>query len=332
MTTRAYQYVDLSGYGFSGKHAVIDLLREFRGYAVPHFQFEFLLLRIQGGILDLETALHNDWSPIRSDAAIRRFRRLVRRLGVKNSLRYPRSLFEAVGWNYDDRYANRFLTLSEEYLDRLVDASWVNDWPYPRADLTGSELFVRKVLQRIGVKQALDFRVYLSFPRDFVSATRQYLDAILSSNVPADTTSIVMHNAFEPFQPQRCFKYFERVKCIIVDRDPRDTYVQQLTYRPMAVGVEDFIRRFRIYREAARRFWSDDPRILRLQFETLVTRYEESVSRVLAHLEEPPEVHQQRRRYFDPDQSARNVGIWKSHPDPRAIDLIQRELGEYCHG
>ena len=73
-TPRPLRYLDLSGYAFTGKHAVIDLVREFAGYTVAHFQFEFNLLRIQGGIRDLETALSDDWSPIRSDAAVRRFR------------------------------------------------------------------------------------------------------------------------------------------------------------------------------------------------------------------------------------------------------------------
>jgi hypothetical protein len=328
----AYRYVDLSGYGFSGKHAVIDLLREFRGYAVPHFQYEFLLLRIQGGILDLEDALSRDWSPIRSDAAIRRFRRLVRRLGARNALARPRSLFEAVGWNYDAVYAGRFLALSEAYLERLVAATWVADWPYPRADMGGLELFARKVAHRLGFRRAFDVRVSLSFPADFVPITREYLDAVLSSNVPEGTTAIVMHNAFEPFQPQRGLRFFERAKCIVVDRDPRDIYVQQLSHRPMAVGVQDFIARFRVFRAAAARFHADSPDILRLRFETLVTRYEETVGRILRHLGEAPEVHQHPRRYFDPAASARNVGLWRAHPDRAAIDRIHCELAEWCDG
>lgn len=331
MTVSRYRYVDLSGYGFSGKHAVIDLLREFRGYAVPHFAYEFLLLRIQGGILDLEDALVRDWSPIRSDAAIRRFRRLVRRLGVRNSFRHPRSLFEAVGWNYDAVYGGRFLVLSEAYLDRLVAASWVADWPYPRAELGGLELFARKAALRLGARRAFDVRVSLSFPEDFVSITGEYLDAVLSSNVPEGTTAIVMHNAFEPFQPQRCLKFFERAKCVVVDRDPRDIYVQQLSHRPMAVGVRDFIARFRVFRAAAARFHVESPDILRLRFEALVTRYDETVDRILAHLGETRDTHAHPRRYFDPAQSIRNIGLHRQHPDRAAIALIERELADYCY-
>ena len=69
-----YRFLDLSGFIVSGKQAYSDLLREFDGFLVPEAEREFELIRIQGGIRDLENALVEDWSPIRADAALRRFR------------------------------------------------------------------------------------------------------------------------------------------------------------------------------------------------------------------------------------------------------------------
>lgn len=329
---RTYRYVDLSGYGFSGKQAVIDLLREFRGYHVPASAFEFVLLRIQGGILDLEDALCNDWSPIRSDAAIRRFRRLIRRLGTKARLADPRTWVSGGGWNYDEYFGHRFLALSNQYVGRLVTSSWVTDWPYPLGEMCDVESFLRKVASKLGARRAYDFRVYLSFPEDFVATTRDYLNAVLSSNVGPEIETIVLHNAFEPFQPQRSLKYFAWARCIIIDRDPRDTYVQQLSYRPMAVGVTDFIERYRIYREAAKRFYREDPRILRLRFEELVQNYRPMVMRILEHLEESPSVHVAPRTYFNPDVSRKNIGLWKAYERQDEIERISRELRDYCDG
>ena len=71
------KYAVISGYSMTGKTVVTDILKEFQGYNVPIHIAEFNLLRIQGGLLDLCTALHDDWSPIRSDAAIRRFKNVV---------------------------------------------------------------------------------------------------------------------------------------------------------------------------------------------------------------------------------------------------------------
>jgi hypothetical protein len=324
----AFRFVDLSGYAFTGKHAVIDLMREIEGYHVPHFEFEFSLLRIQGGILDLHHALCEDWSPIRSDAAVRRFKRLVRRLGVRNSLRHPSSLFEAVGWNYEDYYAGRFFALSEAYLRELVHASWKAPWPYALAELDGPELFVRKILSRLGWKRAMDFELYLARPARFDDATREYLEAVLSSNVAPGTTAIVMHNAFEPYSPARSLRFFSRAKAIVVDRDPRDNYVQGRWYAPFATGVREFIARYRMQREATD--YTPHPDVLRIRFEDLVLDYDRIVPRIFEHLGEPAAAHVRRRRHFNPDESKKNLGLWRTYDRQDDIAQIAAALPEFC--
>jgi hypothetical protein len=327
---KKYKFLDLSGYGFSGKHAVIDLVREFRGYHVPHFAFEFNLIRIQGGIRDLETALVDDWSPVRSDAAIRRFKRLVKRLGSKNRWTDPRSWFSAVGWNYDEYYNRRFFELSDEYIAGLVTATWVTDWPYPLGELSGCELFVRKLARILGIKGAYDFEVNLAAPDRFLELTRTYLARLLSSKVSEDTTAIVMHNAFEPFNPQRSLRYFESARCIVVDRDPRDTFVDQLKYRPMRLPVDEFIRRYRLYRRIAARNLTESKDILRIRFEDLVLEYDHMVTRILDFLGEVGSIHATPKKYFDPTVSIKNVGMWKQYGRQGEIEKIYRELREYC--
>lgn len=326
--TSPYVFVDLSGYAFTGKHAVIDLMREIDGYHVPHFQFEFALLRIQGGILDLEHALCHDWSPIRSDAAIRRFKRLVRRLGVSNSITRPHSWFEAVGWNYDDYYGGRFLELSNRYLERIVTASWSAPWPYALADCSDGELFTRKVKKKLHWPGAMDFQYHLARPADFVAATREYLEAVLSSNITASTRAIVMHNAFEPYRPTRSLRFFERAKAIAVDRDPRDTYVQGLWYAPVATGVREFIARHRVQREATD--YTPHRDVLRVRFEDLVLDYRRVVARILDHIDEPASHHVRAKQFFDPEKSRRNIGIWQAYEKPDEIRQIEDALPEFC--
>jgi hypothetical protein len=82
--------VDLSGFMFSGKSAVSDLLREYDGVYVPGYREEFDLLRMAGGLIDLANAV-DDWSPIRTHAALDRFERLTRRMA--DAPRFPRNLF-----------------------------------------------------------------------------------------------------------------------------------------------------------------------------------------------------------------------------------------------
>lgn len=328
MTVQDYRFVDLSGYAFTGKHAVIDLMREVDGYHVPHFEFEFGLLRIQGGILDLHHALCEDWSPIRSDAAVRRFRRLVRRLGTSGSLSRPSTWFTSVGWNYNDYFAGRFFALSDAYVNDLVTTRWQAPWPYALAEVGAGELFWRKLKSRLRRPHALDFAMVLSRPPHFIERTRQYLQDVLSSNVAPGTKGIVMHNAFEPFTPARAMRFFRQAKAIVVDRDPRDNYAQGQWYAPFASSVDDFIRRYRMQREATD--YTPHPDVLRIRFEDLVLDYEPTVARILAHLGEASSALVRAKQHFDPAVSKKNLGIWRTFSKPHEITRIAEALPEFC--
>lgn len=332
---KKYKYVDLSGYAFTGKHAVIDLLREFEGFCVPHFEFEFNLLRIQGGIRDLETALVDDWSPIRSDAAIRRFRKVVDRFSSKNSIVDPSSWFCAVGWNYEDFFNSRFKELSTAYLDEFIETSWQTNWPYPLAEIPGYELFFRKLKKLCGAKDAMDFEICLAAPETFIEVTRNYLNNLLAAFVQNrredSARTVVMHNSFEPFNPSRSIRYFHDAKSIVVDRDPRDNYVAGLWYRPTALPPDKFIKRYRLYRQLSKRHDDGNINVLRILFEQLVLEYDTTVPKILDFLGEDHSVHVEPKKYFDPAISGKNVGIWRNYEHQEEIDLIYHELNEYCY-
>lgn len=107
--SKQYKFLDLSGYMFFGKAAAIDLIREFKGYYVPHYRFEFPLIRIQDGIMDLEKALIDDWSPIRSDIAVKRFRKLITKMSGHKRKLFSLNEEELVSWNYHQLYGGEIL-------------------------------------------------------------------------------------------------------------------------------------------------------------------------------------------------------------------------------
>jgi hypothetical protein len=331
---RPLAYVDLSGYAFTGKHAAIDLLREFRRFHVAKFAFEFNIMRVQGGIRDLETALVDDWSPIRSNAAIQRYRLLIDRFASKNAWLRPTSWFHATGWNYEVFFQGRFRARSNRYLEELSEAEWMAEWPYPMAEMHGTELFRRKLLRLLGVKSAFDVPVVLAAPSSeaFMAVTRDYLADLLTAFAEGSGAhTVVMHNTCEPFNPGRALRYFYDARSIIVDRDPRDNYVAQFSVRSVMVPPEIFVQRYRLYRELAKKHADPPGRVLRLQFESLVLDYEQTLPRIYAFLGMAPADHIAPRRYFKPEESSRNIGIWRSHPKQDEIEYIRRELSDFCY-
>lgn len=329
--------VDLSGYSFTGKSAVYDLLTEFDGYQGGGKEFEFELIRMPGGILDLESALVKQWSPVRSSEAVRRFRKIVRNLGGSRSIS---SRFFRLGSHYD-YYFPGFTERAEAYINSLVQSSWEADWPFAFFEYSPAGIFGTKLLGLTDRKNQFRSRIFLSklSSSDFSEVTQEFLMGLLYSSCENGARSVVLNNCLEPFSPEVGLKFLRNAKSIVVDRDPRDVYLSAMDYCGTAsagVGkavlgndVEDFIRRFRIYRSEVVEANSS---VLRLKFEDLVLNYDESLTSILRFLGEHESVHKSRKKSFDPERSVRNIGQWARADKSRfaAIDQIADELSEFC--
>jgi len=308
--------IDLSGYMFSGKSAVSDLLREFEGFHIPNYRSEFDLLRIGGGLIDLKNAVL-DWSPVRSYAAFLRFKRLVKQ--IAGTPRFPRKLFET-GWGYDKIYPN-ILSALDRFSQNITELEWQTPWPYEDLNDGAVETLVRKLRSK---SRKYDNRAYALLSSDkFMRAAQEFVQELLWYGVDRQQYhSVVVHNALEPFSPEKNLDLLgENAKCIVVDRDPRDIYATAVTsqvgfndnlefYRRIA-GAQDvdvFIKRFSIYRNNTN---GSEPRILRLRFEELLFDYEETIGKIRAYLGIPASDHKDRGKYFQIEKSKSNCGLWK---------------------
>lgn len=345
------RFLDVSGFGHSGKTVVTDLLREFHGYWVPHSGFEFDLLRVPGGLGDLYQAMTEGWSPIRSDAAVRRFARIADRMGTAARVWSPASWGQAYGTNYDTVFGARYRTATRSFIKSLFEASFETEWPYSSLEDGWWRVCTDRVLRSLGVKPVSNRTLVLAPPTDrFAAESQFYLDSLFDAVVEADTRVVVLNNSLEPFEPQRLLPLLPGGKAIVVQRDPRDTYASLFIrdgafvpgfeandrlwrLKASFLGAEDvdvFIRRQRILNDACR-FPSErtGTHVLRLRFEEIVLNYDAVVARILRFLGEDPAIHVSPRAHFDPDLSAKNVGLWRL-ADRRVMDRIAAGLPDLC--
>ena len=112
------KYIDINGTGNSGKSTITDLLREFEGVFLYDHLFEFDLIRIQGGLIDLKHNIHDYWSPIRADYAVQRFMKTAKRLSNSN-FEQIQSKIESYGTNYEKIFNNKFIEETEKYVNSL---------------------------------------------------------------------------------------------------------------------------------------------------------------------------------------------------------------------
>lgn len=217
-------FLDLSGYMFSGKSAVSDLIREHDGFHVPTYRTEFDLIRMPGGLSDLKKALVDDWSWVRSDKALRDFIALVEVLDRK-----PNGLWDKLfrpGFSYSDRYSD-FLQKSTHFADSITNAQWRMPWPYELTSLSSLQYAWLRVRSKVMRRQPWPEICYrLVSGDDFLSKARSYLSELLVNDaVSATCHTVVTHNMLEPYNPVAGFCFFDNIKSIVVDRDVRDIYM-----------------------------------------------------------------------------------------------------------
>lgn len=342
------EFIDVSGVGNSGKSAMVDLLREVEGIYSPEYWFEFDLLRVPDGIIDLRNHLVSDWSPIRSHAAIHAFRNVVRKMGRDPTWWDLPGLLDSTSQRYERRFNRRFIELSETFVKSFIIGSYRAEWPYDSLRENDMLRFVRKILGRLGLRKHLAREVLLVQGADFDARASAYLQALYREFVPANVDRVVLNNGFEPFNPLPGLDMLAGSQQIVITRDPRDIYVSGLNFhnvkgsdsRLLAFDndgmnksflatddLEVFVRRYRLYHENLYR--GSDARVLQIRFEDLIRDHQTVVPRVFEFLGVPMSRHVRRGTVFVPERSAKNIGIWKQYSRKDEMQYFEDQLPEY---
>ena len=166
--------VDISGYGHSEKTAISQFLNDHDSvFSFPN-NIEFELFRFQGGLLDLYLSICYSWNLIRSRIRINEFKKLVCRIGTTSKKFKPWTLWTASVRGYNQYFNNKFIKISEEYIEGLIELKQKTYWPYD----TYSDLKVNFVLSKL--KNKLNKRLILKeiyYPdrTQFISYTSNYI-------------------------------------------------------------------------------------------------------------------------------------------------------------
>lgn len=334
----------VSGFYSSGSSAAVDLLKEFRG--THECKAEIRTIKDPYGICQMEDALVNHWELINSSAAINDFLRLSRICSRSGGGRNP---FARAGLNYEKTIRPDFMKITHEYIGKLTKFEYRSDFYYSKF----KKSYPRYVIDRcrMGLEQATKGKLrvanrknllpsYFAKPtqEEFNVATQEYFEKLYEDKVAGiDRPFVVMDQAVSPNNTQVIHRYFKKAKMIIVDRDPRDMYVDDMVN--WGENLDDDCNsaeagmRFAMRQRALRDNIKPDPDILYIRFEDLILNYEEMTDRLLAFLNLTGDDHLEKFRYLKPERSAKNIGIWKKYYTEYkdALDVITRELPDLCY-
>lgn len=342
------RFIDISGVGNTGKSAAVDFLREIDGIFAPEYWFEFDLIRVPGGLLDLRHHMIEDWSPIRSHAAYHAFREVVRKMGRNPAWWDLPGLIDATSQRYDRRFQGQFIERSELFIQSFLAGSYKAEWPYD--DLRQNSLirFARKIFRRLGLRKQLTRDVLLLDGTEFDLRAQNYLSDLYRLIILPNIDCVVLNNGFEPFNPCPSLNMLAGSRQLVVTRDPRDVYVSGLNSHNVSGSdgqllafdndgmnksflatddLELFVKRFKLYHDNLYR--GKDSRVMQVGFEKMILDYHRTVADILAFLEIDPVRHARPQSAFIPERSIKNVGIWRQYSRKDEISYIEAHLHDY---
>lgn len=321
--------VSISGLGYSGSGALVDLLKEYEENSVLD-KFEFNILYIPDGIMDLNYHLcEGHYRFMSSDVAIRRFKRRIETM---------KSRFDPITNGCFSKFAN-------DYIDSLIQVQWRGNSYIHQGD---QPIVLRYIKYRIAMplrnkiesilRKRLsvwpDEEMYLSIlPEEFETKTKLFMNGTIQAAIEnRQTRNIIIDQLFPGDNPSDCMNYISNSKLIIVQRDPRDIYIllkRHLRGRAGFIPVGD-VRDFIEYYQRLIPNVSENKKILRICFEDLIYKYEETCARVERFLDISHHVN--KNKYFKPTVSVNNTRLFEAEKDyAEDIKIIETELREWLY-
>lgn len=339
---KIFDYIIVNGYTSTGSSAAIDLLKECRGTFTPDVEFRFI--KDPHGIMDLDRALNEPTDLLNQDIAIRDFRKFM--------VQYTRDggKFHPYGLSYCKFFGKNVLPLTDEYIKSLTTHQYTGYWWYLESYKPYPLYLIHKLLKKsriYDVRKHSSMRMYGKSDEEFVQSTRKYINDIfvsLTEERGVNPNKIILDQAVPPTWPGYAERCFSSAKVIVVERDPRDVYIDLITEEKIygdIVGhvgfdvaqthnVPLFVDWYSGYRHLAVN--NGDPKnYMKIWFEDLILNYDETVKSILNFVGMTEEDHVDKGKYLKIERSSKNVGLWHTYEYPEEIRVIEQSLSDYLY-
>ena len=336
--------IAITGYYGTGSSAVVDLLAEYTGCSEGGLHsYEHIPLYVPDGLFDLEHKLLLGNDLHRSDEAIKAFRKAMYALNDNNH-----------GWfgSYNYHYNDEFKQIVDRFIDKLVQyrhsGQWYHYYEKPRfspvkfaKDCIKTLLPNKEVpgdfgkVSRIPPEQTME----LSFisEEDFFRHARQFIKEYFAMINSDGAEHLILDHLVFAHHGYKIDRYFDDdFRLIIVDRDVRDLYVlckyvwpRMNISAPYPREKDAFLTLWNRIRAAERPVQSD--KVLRVHFEDLIYRYDETVARIERFVGLSPEQHIAPKSRFDPSRSINNTQNFRIRPEwtEETADIPERTQDIY---
>lgn len=332
VTLFMHKIITCTGFGGTGSSAISDLFKEFDNVKSCG-DFEFSLAHEVDGISDLQHSIVDDFHRNKTTEAIFRFKKLIK----------------IISGNYSNFFGKNFNSITDRYISNIVETEWMGFWHQHSYRGSRFRMYTRYVLPFI-VQHYIHYlfnksgygwapkqhRELMQLSRDkdrFFIATRNYYNELFNELDPDHNFEYLMLDQLVPsYNYSRYLNYFDNLKVIQVDRDPRDLYLLNELYWHEgwipSENIDTYIKWYRLLRQNNE--LDCNKNVLKLHFEDIILNYDETLKEILEFTGIDQKNHINKRRFLDPNNSQKNLHLWKRHYKPQ-LDVIENALKDYLY-
>lgn len=320
--------IGICGYGYSGASAVFDYLKGYEDISYSPDGMEFNIVHQPDGLNDLKYFLCISKERIACNAAIKRFKRIV-----ENGF-WGRQMKQIAG--------RKFTDLTKKYIESLIQIQWYGRSIFDPSDV--SSKFSKQILNNFysRIERILShfsnrnlhapsdklryFSIMSSEIFDFL--TKQYLGSIIDI-LGLNKQHVLLDMLFSATNPNMGNEFFDDVKTIVVDRDPRCMYLNVVNNRAKFMpyyGVYEFIKYYKVLKENESTYRN----VLYVNYDKLIYEYETTTTEIMDFLSFRNRPKNE-LKFFNPNVSVKytypsNIGM-----ENDSIRIIEKELNEYLY-
>jgi len=332
------EYISVAGYGSTGSSAVVDLLSEVSSCNMG-INDEFRFIQDPDGLEDLCSNLRDSWGWVRSDAFIRRFIKYTDIIGRSGNY------FQFNG-KLDIFFNNKFFYYRDEFLENIIDTKWNGYWFYhDYHERNVFEVFLEKLKRytfKYGVSKKMIRKMtkkstmyFVRHDVDIDKYAKIFIQQLFEEVIKdKNKNKIILDQLVLPYNRYKFDAIFPNLKHIIVDRDPRDVYLDAMTYN--AYPITNDIHTFISFYESSRMKEKvvNDSVTLKIQFEDLIYQYKETKNKIFEFLNINHSEHINKDLKLDINISKKNTQTWKRKEFEKYssdIKIIEKNLARWCY-
>ena len=325
--------ITCTGFGNSGSSAATDFFSEFNNVTVVPHNFEFTLIHENDGLYDLENAIR-EGHRLKVDLAVKRFILLTNNLDKE----------------YKKYFGEKFLFYTQEFINNVIGCKWDGWWH--RINETKPLTFKQRVVAR-KLNYCFEKKCsYFLFENDgwkpkYLPPTSEYYDCDIDNflihakryilnlltylNVDKKDF-LLIDQLLPPTNTELYVHYFDDIKVIIVDRDPRDYYFANNVF-----WISRYIPSFDVntyinWYEKTRELVFESSNIKKIYLEDLVYNYNFVSDELISFCELGYESWAFKGSVFEPDKSKINTGLFLKYKGfEKEIEQISFRLSNFLY-